>query len=113
MRRSRVAVSGIVCALFVGSGMFVGCRSREDEARQLASVSQEKQAAKKEQQVSQLLVPEPAHGAPPAPAGKMDPNPAAAPKVAMKAAPAPMMKTASKDLSALMGAKAGGIGGLG
>jgi len=54
MRRSRVAVSGIVCALFVGSVVFSGCRSREEEparAVQLSeSAAREKQLAKKQEE---------------------------------------------------------------
>jgi Ca-activated chloride channel homolog len=36
MRRSRVAVSGIVCALVVGSTLSAGCRSREEEPQRPA-----------------------------------------------------------------------------
>jgi len=48
MRRSRVAVSGIVCALVVGSTLFAGCRSREAEAQRLVEKSVQQQEEKQE-----------------------------------------------------------------
>lgn len=106
MRRSRVAVSGIVCALFVASGTFVGCRSREDEGRQLESVAKEKQVAQSVPQVDRLLVPEKLPQrveSPPAPAAKM----------AESRPPPPAMKPVAAPSSGLIGSKAVGLGGLG
>ncbi|WP_224371595.1 vWA domain-containing protein [Hyalangium versicolor] len=47
MRRSRVAVSGIVCALFAGSTLSVGCRSREEQPQPLAERAKVKMEGKK------------------------------------------------------------------
>jgi len=49
MRRSRVAVSGVVCALFVSSGTFVGCRSSEQDTARLAQQQQQPQQKLKPQ----------------------------------------------------------------
>ncbi|MFL5344235.1 MAG: vWA domain-containing protein [Hyalangium sp.] len=113
MRRSRVAVSGIVCALFVAGGMFVGCRSREDEAPRLESVAEAKQVAKKEPQVDRLLVPENAASAKLAPKVDVPPPSAAAPAHAKRKADSSLAKADSSLASAIFGAKGGNIGGLG
>jgi Ca-activated chloride channel family protein len=45
MRRSRAAVSGVVCALFFSGGTFVGCRSsQEDTPRAQESVAQKQKS---------------------------------------------------------------------
>ena len=54
MRRSRVAVSGIVCALVVESTLLAGCRSQEEETQRLAV----KEAPKK-LEVQKLAEPKP------------------------------------------------------
>ena len=50
MRRSRVAVSGIVCALVVESTLFAGCHSREEETQRLAEQSVQKKPESKQKQ---------------------------------------------------------------
>jgi len=49
MRRSRMAVSGVVCALFVSSGTLVGCRSSEQDTARLAQQQQQPQQKLKPQ----------------------------------------------------------------
>ncbi len=106
MRRSRLAVSGIVCALFVGSVVSGGCHSREEETQRLAkvaeSVPQEKSVAKAKQEPARLL---PTEASPP-PEAKMAPPPD------VSKAPA-KMKMSSPGSSAPMGVLSGNLGGLG
>lgn len=114
MRRSRVAVSGIVCALFVGSGMFVGCRSREDEPRRHSALSEQKQK-RVEKQVApdNTFAPEPRES--PAPEASKSPSQAPAPQAKMAAKPSPLFTQplrVSDNLGAPMKSTTG-FGGLG
>ncbi|HYI00804.1 VWA domain-containing protein [Hyalangium sp.] len=106
MRRSRVAVSGIVCALFIGSTLFAGCRSREEETPPLVEKLAEKSVKKTEetkqdpQAVSFI-----------APQGGKDPGPQASPS-------APRLETAKIKAppSAAPSSRSpptGGVGALG
>jgi Ca-activated chloride channel family protein len=110
MRRSRVAVSGIVCALFVGSVAFSGCRSREEEAQRLVKVSESSQKQAPEPQQEQkhmLLEPQPLSS------GNQTPIPPALQAPEASKAPAAKMKMQAPSGSAYMGAPPSGLAGLG
>ncbi|WP_224240646.1 vWA domain-containing protein [Hyalangium gracile] len=117
MRRSRVAVAGVVCALFVGSGLSMGCGSRAEEAQPLAERSQpasapvEKPAAKKQEEGTR--------GAPaPGEHAQRESAPAASSRFAPPGKAMAKLKQAAAPSSALgglgtRGAGAGGGGSLG
>jgi Ca-activated chloride channel family protein len=108
MRRSRVAVSGIVCALFVGSVVFSGCRSREEETARLAKLSEsapkEKQLAKKQEESHSFAESQPSSSGD---AAAMRPAPPPAMKERAK------MKAQAPSSSAYMAPSSSGLGGLG
>jgi Ca-activated chloride channel family protein len=114
MRRSRVAVSGIVCALFVGSTLFSGCRSREEQNERItrlagAAPQEETQEETQEKKVLEAKR-EPAVNMRPAPGSpsEVSKTPSSSPsKVLAK------MKQSPPGNSAYMGAPAGDLGGLG
>jgi Ca-activated chloride channel family protein len=109
-----VAVSGIVCALFVGSTLFSGCRSREEEAQRLLRHSEAKQEVKEKskgqeqapKQTADFKLIAPEQGSTVGDTAKAATRPVEA-KMLLKAAPAP------SGNSAYMGAPTGGVGGLG
>ncbi|MDY7231371.1 vWA domain-containing protein [Hyalangium rubrum] len=120
MRRSRVAVGGVVCALLLGGGVSTGCRSREEQVAQMAKQSEVPPAKKQEvkEKADMRAAPSSPESPPPESATKSDEA------QAMKLAPAPsgvakhLFAGKSSGLGDLMGAGKGassgpGIGGLG
>ncbi len=107
MRRSRVAVSGVVCALFVSSGTFVGCRSSEEESTRLLKQNEPEKLAllKQEKQKSEAA---------PEEAPQEESFKRAEPSMKSDAKPRPLSKAAPPSLHGLglSGAGKGGGGSI-
>ncbi|WP_044189610.1 vWA domain-containing protein [Hyalangium minutum] len=103
MRRSRVAVSGIVCALVVESALVVGCRSQEEAPQRAVEMAAKQQEPRQEQKVAESL-PSKTRAEPSSP--NAGPSPTVSPPSSHVPAPS------AKRSPAAFGS-ASGLGGLG